>query len=383
MDERPHSTLLHDAPLLRVLTAAPLPALLSCYALQLLQWCNNELLPLLESQLEPARYAPLFSASAQPAGTASSSSSAVPLPAGQHKQLQDALSGLLYVAANVCSGGEQHKAAVMASTLPSLLLTYLQLGGQQMAVAAAAAAAPSASAAPGSSVEAAARHGQAGSVRSLWEVTLPVVWSVINLLWFQEVPVGRGPRRPAAAAAGGDAGASASAAAAAGGGGDQPGSQPGGNAASGAQEQQPAASAAADAAGGDTAMAAADGEDDGDAGAAAAAPMDAAQAAVLSRAAALRQLGFGEALTALLGALRASASGGDSDADAATAAAAEEGAAAAAAAAAAGAVVEGAVSSQDLVERAQTALEQLSMEGRPAEAAVAAPPPAAAAEGAA
>lgn len=86
--------------------------------------------------------------------------------------------------------------------------------------------------------------------------------------------------------------------------------------------------------------------------------------AVAARAAALKALGFEEALRGLL---EASSQRGGGPAAAAAAAGASSSAAGAAAPAAAGVGVgEGVVDAQDLVERVQTALEQLRIRGEAA-----------------
>jgi hypothetical protein len=320
--------------------------------LQVLQWSDYKLLPLLEQQLHPSLYQDLLHSTTAAAVDGSSQ-----LPA-----VGTLLSGLLYTTSNICSGTESHKAAIMSSSVPQLLLQYISFGCEATRAAAAslqegghaaAAGSPSAAAAagerilirsPGPSAAAAAAVGTSAdggtatgaaihispAAKAVHAVALPAVWCVINLLWTtEESPFA------AAAAAGGNSGASQ-------------GARSGGR-------NRRAASAAAAAAegpssspgGSDVAMAAA--EESGDTSA----------AAVTARAAALRALGFEGALKGLLEAQRQAAA----EAAAAAGGMVHTAASTTAAAAAEGAGAAPEVELQDLFERLQTALAQLGVGG--------------------
>ena len=344
---------------------------LYCVWPQVLQWSDNQLLPLLEQQLDPSLYQPVFDAAAAAAAVspaaAGSSAAAVP-DAAQIEAVTTLLPGLLYTTSNICSGAEQHKAAIMNSRVPQLLLQFIRLGAQ-LAPPAVAAAGPSsrgtsrnpaaAARSGGSAVDAsaaaagaeaaaaatAAGEGGEGVPSASWvacKLALPAVWCVINLLWCAEdgptAAAGAGnvrgragqPQRPASGSSpaatgagggrvGGSSGRAATPAAAAGGGGG----------AGGSSSQ----------AGGDVAMAAADGGVRGE---------------VVQRAAALRGLGFEEALQGLLAVQREGAAAAAAGGEVEGVAGQREGSPAAAVGG-----VGGGHNAQDLIERVQTALEQL------------------------
>ncbi|KAF8055946.1 ARMC8 [Scenedesmus sp. PABB004] len=113
---------------------------------ELTAWSGGGLLPLLEQQLDPG-------ACAAAAGGDED--------AGAAAALCRRVERVLYAAANVCSGSEAAKDAVMASRLPALLLAHLRAGGG---------------------------GGAAPPPRWLPELRLAAVWCVINLLWCDPPP---------------------------------------------------------------------------------------------------------------------------------------------------------------------------------------------------
>lgn len=115
-------------------------------------WSEGDLLNILEERLDPQLYQTLLTAAAD-GGNA------------QH-DLKAQLVGVLYAVTNVCSGFEAHKAAVMNSKIPALLLQYLRIHSST----------PAAAAAGIGSSSTAAGHG-------LCDVHTAAVWCVINLLW--------------------------------------------------------------------------------------------------------------------------------------------------------------------------------------------------------
>ncbi|KIY99656.1 hypothetical protein MNEG_8304 [Monoraphidium neglectum] len=144
---------------------------------ELFSWSGGDILPLLEERLDP---------------TAAAASAAGPR----------GLEATVYAVANLCSGAEAHKAAVMASNVPALLLHHLRAQPQEAAAAAAATTAavgPRGGAAAacggaaggrrsgsrsGSGGGGGAAAGDAAAVPTAAQLRVPAVWAVINLLWF-------------------------------------------------------------------------------------------------------------------------------------------------------------------------------------------------------
>lgn len=143
--------------------------------LQVLKWSNDGLLSFLADRLESAKYRQLVSAGA-------------PTPEEITAQyVKSQLTSVLYAVNNVCSGTEAHKAAVMATRIPLLLLQYLRRSASCSATPMSVAAG-----------EYCRKHNPA--VLCL-DVHLAAVWCVINLLWSDKVAEGT--------STGGDASASA------------------------------------------------------------------------------------------------------------------------------------------------------------------------------
>ncbi|KAI8473826.1 MAG: armadillo-type protein [Monoraphidium minutum] len=133
---------------------------------ELFAWSGGDALPLLEERLDPT-------AAARGAAGARG------------------LEAALYAAANLCSGSEAQKSAVMGSNVPALLLHHLRVAPAPAAAAPAAVAAPAAATAcggarSGSGVAAAAAAAGAAAAAepTASQLRVPAVWAVINLLWF-------------------------------------------------------------------------------------------------------------------------------------------------------------------------------------------------------
>jgi len=166
---------------------------------QLICWSDGNLLPMLEQQLDPALYQQLHSATAAAAAAtaacpdsstraSSSGSSAAPV-----QQLRSQLVALLYSTANICSGYEVHKEAVMNSKIPTFLLHHLKLGSIDVN-----------SSRPGAAGgEAAAAVSSAGALDAealMCDVRSAAVWCIINLLWSDKSPAAPAAEAGAAAA---------------------------------------------------------------------------------------------------------------------------------------------------------------------------------------